>query len=173
MVASHGDVATLSDLSDDVKAACDARVQECVGKIGENIKLLDVYINTAPHAYVYSHPGDKIVAIVYYTPISEQAETLAKQTALQIAAMNPDYLSKESIPADIKQAAIDAATAEMAGSNKPADMIEKIVTGKVDKAFSENVLMEQSAIWDDSKKVKDCIANHATITSFVRMTVGA
>lgn len=167
------DVNSLDELPADIKAVCDGLVQEFVGKIGENIKLANVYIHNAPHAYAYSHPGDKLVAIVYYTPISEQAEQVAKQAALQIAAMNPEYLSVEGIPADTRKALADEFSAEVAASGKPADIVDKIVAGKLDKAFAENVLLEQSAIWDDSKKVKESLAGHADITDFVRLAIGA
>lgn len=166
------DTASIDQLPADIKATCDGLVQEFVGKIGENIKLANVYIRNAEHAYAYSHPGDKLVAIVYYTPITEQAETVAKNAALQIAAMNPEYLSIENVPADARQAMADEFSAEVAASGKPADIVEKIVAGKLEKAFAENVLLEQSAIWDDSKKVKECLAGQAVLTDFVRIAIG-
>jgi elongation factor Ts len=108
--------------------------------------------------FVYTHPGDKIVAIVDYAPQGDNAEGVAKQTALQIAAMNPEFLSVDSVPADARDALKVQFTEEVAASGKPADIVEKIVTGKLDKSFAENVLLEQPAIWDDSKKVKDFAA---------------
>lgn len=157
VISTHsGNISSLSELPADLAATCETLVQEFVGKIGENIKLADVFIHTAENnIYVYSHPGDKIVSIVCYKAIGDNAENVAKQAALQIAAMNPDYLSVEAIPADQRNALNEQFTAEVAASGKPADIVEKIVAGKLDKAFSENVLLEQSAIWDDAKKVKD------------------
>lgn len=69
--------------------------------------------------------------------------------------MNPEFLSVDTIPSAKRDELKAQFVAEVASSGKPADIIEKMVTGKLDKAFAENVLLEQPAIWDDSKKVKD------------------
>lgn len=69
--------------------------------------------------------------------------------------MNPEFLSVDTIPSEQRDALKAQLTEEVVASGKPADIAEKIVAGKLDKAFAENVLLEQQAIWDDSKKVKD------------------
>lgn len=138
------------------------------------MKLVDVYIHTASDKmFVYSHPGDKLVAIVYYSSLTENGESVAKQVALQVAAMNPDYLSLDTVPVDVKEKVKKDLEADVLASGKPADMVEKIVAGKFDKAFAENVLTEQSAIWDDSKRVKDACEGNITLTSFHRIAVGS
>lgn len=173
-IVSHKEnVASLDHLPASLKEACDSLTHEFVGKIGENTKFIDAYIHTADkNVFVYTHPGDKLVAILYYTPISDTAEQVAKQVALQIAAMNPEYLSLDSVPADQKNTLKEQFMAEVAASGKPADIAEKIVAGKLEKAFAENVLTEQQAIWDESKKVKDFIDGNIDLTDFVRITVG-
>lgn len=172
--ASDKDVSSFDELSEEIKSACEGLVHEFVGKIGENTKLADVYIHAIPEkAFVYTHPGDKIVSVVYYSANDEaNAEQAAKQTALQIAAMNPDYLSLETVPAEEKDKIRAQLTEEVAASGKPADMVEKIVAGKFDKAFADSVLMEQAAIWDDSQKVKDA-TKAINVTDFVRIAIGA
>lgn len=173
-VATHtSDINSVDELPASIKEACDAIIGEFVGKIGENTKLADAYIHTADNVYVYTHPGDKIVAIVDYKPLNDKAETAAKQVALQIAAMNPEYLSVETVDQDKKDMLKEQFVAEVAASGKPADIVEKIVAGKLDKAFAENVLLEQSAIWDDSKKVKEATQGQAEITGFVRIAIGS
>lgn len=174
-ISSHtADVDNIDALPADLRSTCETLTQEFVGKIGENIKFADVYIhNASNNVFVYNHPGDKLVAILYYTAISDAAEQIAKQTALQIAAMNPEYLSVDNIPADVRESMQAEFSAEVAASGKPADIVEKIVAGKLDKAHSENVLLEQAAIWDDSKKVKDFTAGNADLQSFVRLSIGA
>lgn len=134
-----------------------------------------MYVHTTDkNVFVYSHPGDKIVSIVYYSPVEgdSDSETVAKQVALQIAAMNPDYLSLETVPADVKEKVKAELAAEVAASGKPVDMVEKIVAGKFDKAFADSVLLEQAAIWDDSQKVKDA-AKAINIVDFVRIAIDA
>ena len=120
---------------------------------------------------VYTHPGDKLVAVLYYTPSGDNADAIAKQAALQIAAMNPEFLSVDTIPAEQRDALKAQLVAEVAASGKPAEIIEKMVSGKLDKAFAENVLLEQPAIWDDSKKVKDFANGQADLTSFVSLNL--
>ncbi|MBP6085850.1 translation elongation factor Ts [Patescibacteria group bacterium] len=173
-VATHSsDVDSVEQLPADIAAKCESLIQDFVGKIGENTRLAQVYIHTAPSSVcVYSHPGDKLVAIVDYAPVGANGEAVARQTALQIAAMNPDYLSVESVPAATRDALKEQFVAEVAASGKPAEIVEKIVAGKLEKAFAENVLLEQAAIWDDSKKVKEQTAGQADITHFVRIAIG-
>ncbi len=172
-VASYkGNVDSLSDLPSEIATQCEWLVQEFVGKIWENIKLADVYIHNADDKVItYVHPGDKLVAIVYYSATGDNSESIAKQAALQIAAMNPEYLSVDTIPASQREAMTAQFTEEVAASGKPADIVEKIVAGKLDKAYAENVLLEQSAIRDDSKKVKDYTNGQASISSFVRIAI--
>lgn len=162
--------ASIDQIDEETKGQWDALVHETVGKIGENIKLVDAFIREE-NAFVYSHPGDKIVAIVYYKSLGDKAEDVAKNVALQIAAMNPEFLSMDSVPADKVAAAKETISAEVAASGKPAEIIEKIVAGRLDKEFSDFVLLEQSAIWDDSKKVKEFVAGNLEISDFQRFAI--
>lgn len=164
------DFASLDDADEEARNKWTALVHEVVGKIGESIKLTDAFIRTE-NAFVYSHPGDKIAAIVYYKGLSDDAESAAKNVALQIAAMNPEFLSMDSVPAEKVNAAKEAISAELASSGKPADIIEKIVAGRLDKEFADNVLLEQPAIWDDSKRVKEFVNGKLEITSFKRFAI--
>ncbi len=164
------DFSSLDQVDENTKQSWDALVHETVGKIGENIKLDDAFIRTE-NAFVYTHPGDKIVAVVYYKSLSDNAEEVAKNIALQIAAMNPEYLSMDTVPADKVSQAKEAISAEVAASGKPAEIIEKIVAGRLDKEFSDFVLLEQSAIWDDSKKVKDFAQGNLEIADFQRFAI--
>lgn len=166
------DIDSVEQLPADIAAKCESLIQDFVGIIGENTKLAQVYIHTAPSkVIVYTHPGDKLVAVLYYTPSGDNADAIAKQAALQIAAMNPEFLSVDTIPTEQRDALKAQLVAEVAASGKPAEIIEKMVSGKLDKAFAENVLLEQPAIWDDSKKVKDFANGQADLTSFVRISI--
>ena len=171
--ASGQNIASINELPEEIKVKCDELIHDFVGKIGENTKLADVYLHTTDkNIYVYTHPGDKIVSILYYSSLAENAESIAKQVALQIAAMNPDYLSLDTIPSEVKEKLLAELTEEVKASGKPADMIEKIVAGKFEKAFADSVLLEQPAIWDDSQKIKDA-SKAIEIASFTRMAIGA
>lgn len=164
------DFASLDQVDEETRNTWNGLVHEFVGKIGENVKLTDAFIRTE-NAFIYAHPGDKIVAVLYYKSMGADAETAAKNVALQIAAMNPEYLSMDSVPADKVAHAKEAISAELASSGKPADIIEKIVAGRLDKEFADSVLLEQSAIWDDSKKVKETINGKLEIIDFKRFAI--
>lgn len=170
-VKAYGkDFASLEQADEESRNKWNTIVHEVVGKIGESIKLTDAFIRTE-NAFVYSHPGDKIVAVVYYNGDGEAAEAVAKNVALQIAAMNPQFLSMDNVPTEQVNTAKETISAELASSGKPADIIEKIVAGRLDKEFADFVLLEQSAIWDDSKKVKEFVNGKLDIIDFKRFAI--
>jgi len=75
--------------------------------------------------------------------------------ALQVAAMNPEYLSFESVPQSYRDELLEKFKAEMTDSGKPANIIDQIITGKLQKYLSDSVLLEQEYIRDNTKKIKD------------------
>lgn len=144
-------------------------VQEYIGKIGENLRALDLFaLPKEQQAYVYVHPGNRVVAIVFY---EWGDKDIAKEVALQVAAMNPSYLDVEGVPEDEKQAMRARFAQELEDSGKPADIIDRIVDGKFAKAYEEIVLMEQPYIRDDSQKIKDVVGDKIKITSFKRFSI--
>lgn len=80
---------------------------------------------------------------------------LAHQVAMQIAAMNPTYVSTEDIPAEELERVKAELMASEELSKKPEEIREKIVAGQLEKHFSEQVLMDQAYVLDDSKTVRD------------------
>jgi len=135
------DFASLDQVDEETTATWNGLVHEFVGKIGENVRLADAFIRTE-NAFVYTHPGDKIAAVLYYKSTGSDAEMTAKNVALQIAAMNPEYLSMDDIPFEKVAQAKEVISADLIGSGKPADIIEKIVAGRLDKEFADLVLLE-------------------------------
>ena len=80
---------------------------------------------------------------------------LAHQVAMQIAAMNPTYVSADDIPAEERERVKAELMANEELSKKPEEIREKIVAGQLEKHFSEQVLMDQAYVLDDSKTVRD------------------
>ena len=80
---------------------------------------------------------------------------LAHQVAMQIAAMNPTYVSADDIPAEERERVKAELMASEELSKKPEEIREKIVAGQLEKHFSEQVLMDQAYVLDDSKTVRD------------------
>lgn len=86
---------------------------------------------------------------------NEEFGELARAIAMHVAAVNPTYLSTEEISENAKQAALAIFTEEV--KDKPEEMREKILDGKMASYFKDQVLLEQSYIKDDSKTIKDLL----------------
>jgi elongation factor Ts len=117
--------------------------------------------------------GTRIGVMVDYTGGDEQ---LGKDLAMHIAAANPQFLSRETVPADVldrERAVYDAQAKE---SGKPAAVIGKIVEGKLEKFYSDTCLVDQVYIKDpDGKlKIKDLLtkSGNAAVSRFVRYQLG-
>lgn len=136
--------------------------------IGENMKIAYV-IKKAWQAYVYNHMGNTIASAVFYTG---DAESLAKDCALQVAAMNPLYVSINQVDPLYVAKLTSEFTEEVAASGKPADIVSKIVEWKVQKALQDDVLLEQVSIKDPSKKIKELFPQGFSITEMIRVSVG-
>jgi elongation factor Ts len=85
--------------------------------------------------------------------------------------MNPEYLSFESVPQTYRDELLEKFKAEMADSGKPANIVEQIIAGKLQKQLSDFVLLEQEYIRDGSKKIKDIISGEFEITGYVRLSI--
>lgn len=162
------DVASVDELSVSIKEEIDALINENVLVLGENIQLGPLVVKSTK-AYPYNHAGAKLASLVYY---EEGDESLMKELALQVAAMAPIYYSFDEIPQAEVDVVKDAARASLEDSGKPADIIEKIIEGKVKKELWELVLLEQVYIRDGSKKIKDIIGD-AKVVGFTRFVLGS
>ncbi|MGO2010908.1 MAG: translation elongation factor Ts [Pseudoalteromonas sp.] len=142
---------------------------ELVTKIGENINVRRLQYITGEQLVEYRH-GERIGVVV--TGVADE-ETL-KHVAMHVAASNPEYLTPEDVPADVvekeKQVQIDIAMNE----GKPAEIAEKMVVGRMKKFTGEVSLTGQAFIMEPKKSVGEVLKEKsATVTSFVRMEVGA
>lgn len=111
----------------------------------------------------YIHANHKIGVIVEvlaesdFVAKNDEFKELAHDIALHIAAMNPQYISKDDVPAAEVQEAKEGFTAEMKDSGKPAEIIEKIVEGKMEKYLAEICLLYQPFVKDNTKTIEDLI----------------
>ena len=104
---------------------------------------------------------------------------LAYNLAKQVAAMRPRYVSREDVPQEVIEKEREIYLAQLKESNKPQQVIEKIVQGKLEKFFEEVCLYDQKYIFDDTKTVKQVIdeaiakiRENIRVTRFVRMQIG-
>jgi elongation factor Ts len=163
------DVAALSQMPID-GGSVEARRQTLIQKIGENIAVRRfIRYETDGNLAIYLH-GARIGVIVDYAGGDEQ---LGKDLAMHIAAANPSYLSRETVPAETleRERAIYEAQAKETG--KPANVISKIVDGKIEKFYGDACLLEQVFIKDPDGKLKvKNILKGAVIRRFVRYQLG-
>jgi elongation factor Ts len=111
---------------------------------------------------------------------TDKFKELAKDMAMQIAAFNPIYVNREDIPQDIIEKEKEIYKSQVEDGKKPAHIVDKIITGKLEKNFFEKVcLLEQPFIRDDKKSIKDVITENiaslgenVNIRRFVRFELG-
>ena len=112
----------------------------------------------------YIHLGGKIGVLLEvncetdFAARNDAFQALVKDLAMQVAAAAPLYVRREEIPAELVQKEMDLVKAQLREQKKPEAMLEKIAAGKLDKYFSEVVLLEQPFVKDDKKKVADVVA---------------
>lgn len=141
-------------------------VKDQTATIGEAMSVGYVYKNTGK-AYVYNHNG-AVSAIIFYTG---EDESVAKSLALQVAAMNPQYISLDDVPSKVKDELRAEVSKDESLSNKPEEIRDQIVEGKVKKSLQADVLLEQASIVDQSKKVKDLLPQGFSINAILRVAI--
>lgn len=151
-----------------------------VQAIGENIQIRRILLlkkNPGHSIGVYSHLGGKILTAVEISGSADE-EALAKDIAMHVAAASPEYLSPEKVPQAIIDNEKDIAKSQMQG--KPANIIDKIIAGKLDAFYDGVCLIRQKFIKDDSLSIGDLVANKGKETGkplaliqFIRWNVGA
>jgi elongation factor Ts len=163
-----------------------ALIKPVIGKLGENMAA-PRFVRHAGKGYVgqYIHPGAKVGVQVEFTGVTpeladrEEFSTLVKEIAMQIAAATPVYASRDEVPAAVldKERAIYRAQVEE--TKKPANIIEKIVEGKLGSYYKQVVLIDQESVRDPKMTVKDVIAAASkalgapvTVSRFARLRVG-
>jgi elongation factor Ts len=146
-----------------------------IARIGENIgvRRFELLSSEAPLA-TYLH-GTRIGCVVVMTGGDEQ---LGKDVAMHIAALNPQFLSPDDAPADQVAKEREIFTAQVAAdpkaAGKPAEIIAKMVDGKVRKYLGEITLLGQPFVKDDKQAVGEVLKKaKATVVRFVRFEVGA
>ena len=141
--------------------------QEMVLVIGENIKVRRFAFFTEGFTVPYIHAGGKIGVLVNFkTDLpAEKVETVGKDVAMQIAALNPRFWDKTQVSQDVLDEEKKILVAQMANdpkmASKPDAVKEKIAAGKLNKFYEENCLLQQEFVKDNSMSVEKYIAASA------------
>lgn len=158
-------------------------LQEKVLTIGENIQIRR-FVRYAGHCVTYNHGGGRIGVMVRFdvddtVAANEKYQEMAKDIAMQVAASNPLYLNRESVPADIIAKEKEILTAQAINEGKPENIAAKMVEGRIGKYYKENCLLEQAFIKDQDMSVQahvDAVAKEIagsiTVEAFVRFEKG-
>ena len=146
--------------------------EKLVQKLGENIVVRRVFISddSADHTGIYLHSNKKIACIVCLKGGNEE---VAKDIAMHIAATDPLAITPQDIPEETVKKEKEIFEAQSADSGKSAEIIVKMIEGKVKKFLSEVSLTEQDFVKDPGLKIKSLLdKNKAEVIQFKRFEVG-
>ena len=170
--ASAGDIDTVKAAAFPGAASIEEAAKAQTATIGEKIEVRRAArVEADGPLATYSH-GGKIGVIV---ALKGGSDELAKGIAMHVAAMNPPYVKAEDVPADFIAKEKEIALAAMSDKEKakPADILEKIVSGKINKIVSEVTLVGQPYVLDTNVTVGDALKKEgADVVSVVRLAVG-
>jgi len=161
-----------SEVADLMAGELESDREALVQKIGENISVRRVQIVTADAGVVgaYVHGNNRIAVLV---ELKGGDQDLAKDVAMHVAAVNPQVVSPADMPEEVIAKEKEIYTAQAQESGKPAEIIEKMIGGRVKKFLAENSLTEQAFVKDPEVTVGKLVsAAGAEVVSFARFEVG-
>ncbi len=169
LTSKAADVAALNDVKLPEGESVETTRANLVAKIGENMTVRRVVRLAGDKLATYSHGGRIGVAVA----LQGGDEELAKQIAMHIAAAKPLVVSPEQMPAAEVAKEREIAAAQAAESGKPANIIEKMVEGRVAKFLNESSLVGQPFVMDPNTTVGNLLKGKgASVTGFFRWEVG-
>ena len=157
-------------LEDLLSESLEEKRQRLVQKIGENIVVRRKANIVDGHVSEYIHGNNKIGVIV---SLENENEELGKDIAMHIAASSPLVVNPEDVDADLLSKEREIISAQVSGSDKPQEIIEKMVSGRLDKFLSEVSLINQPFVKDPSEKISSLLSKSKNkVISFLRFEVG-
>ena len=176
--------------SADPSKTVDELVKNQIATLGENMmvrRFVRYPITAGKEVKSYIHMGGK-VGVLLEMNLADSSKAsqepfagLIRDLTMHVAAASPLYLKSDEVPADIiaKEKEIALAQVQAQGGNKPADVLEKIASGKINKYFEETCLIKQKFIKDDKKTVEalvnetgKAIGEAISISRFARFVLG-
>jgi len=152
------------------------KIVELVGKIGEKVEVSQYILMTGEAVIPYIHAGSKLGVLVSLKGVNGKDVTEAgKDVGMQIAAMNPVAVDDKSVDKTVIEKELEIAKALILAEGKPANMVDKIAQGKLQKFYKDNTLLLQPFVKDSSKTVAqylDTVSKGLTVAEFKRVTIG-
>ena len=165
------------DAAEDVKMSNGETIGDAItaaiNTIGENITFRRFEIIEKEDNEVfgaYEHMGGSISVL---TLLEGDDEEVARNVSMHVAALNPEYATRDDVPAEIREKELTFLTEQAKGEGKPEHIVEKIVEGRLNKWLGEISLIDQPFVRDSDITVKQYLDNHdSKIKSFTRIEVG-
>jgi len=151
------------------------KLNDMTGKTGEKLEFDSYESINAPFVSAYNHNGNRIATLVGMNKAGEGIDVAAHDVAMQIAAMNPVSLDKDSVPQKVIDTELEVGKDLARQEGKPEAMLDKIAQGRLGKFFKENTLMSQAFIKDSKVTVTDYLKStdkDLTVTKFSRLAIG-
>ena len=152
----------------------EAVINEGIATIGEKLSLrrFEVVSKTDSDAFgAYSHMGGRIGVLTLVEGSTD--EEAAKDVAMHIAALAPRYLDESEVPADVLEHEKKVLTEQALNEGKPANIVEKMIVGRINKFLEEITVVKQKLVKDDSLTVEKFVASKGgKLAKFVRYEVG-
>ena len=148
-------------------------VLEKSGITGEKFELTWFGTLSAPAVQAYIHAGNKLATLAGFSKAGIDVQVY-KDVAMQVAAMNPVSVDKEDVPEKILAQELEIAKEQARREGKPAEMLDKIAQGKLNKFFKEGTLMNQEFIKDNKMSIRQYLESKdkaLKATGFVRYTL--
>lgn len=153
----------------------ESQVSEQTGVIGEKLELSYYSCINAESVVSYIHPGNKLATLVGFNKADVDVQ-VGKDVAMQIAAMAPVAVDKDSVPQEVVDKELAIAKEKYRLEGKPENMLDKIAQGALNKFFQDSTLLNQTYVKDGKISIKDFLAQNdkgLTVTTFDRYTLSA
>jgi len=168
------DLDALKALSFEGGRTVEEAVTDLTGKIGEKIDVRRFRILTTQTGTIisYIHPGARLGVLVEASGNGNVVEA-GTDVAMQVAALNPVATRREEVPQEIVQKELEIGREQALSEGKPANIVDRIAQGKVERYFKDNVLVEQPFVKDASTTVQQMLKQaNVDVHRFVRFALG-
>ncbi len=157
--------------------ALEQMLTDLMGKTGEKLDISKYEIVNGENVVAYIHAGNRMGVLVELSNTPSDANIAAgKDTAMQIAAMNPIALNESEVSKETIAREIEVGKEQAIAEGKPAEMAEKIALGRLNKFYKEYTLVNQEFVKDNSKTIAKMLADTEAglvVKSFKRVALGA
>lgn len=150
-------------------------ITDRIGATGEKMELGYYEHIYAPHTVAYIHPGNKLATIVGFNKADVDSQ-VAKDIAMQVAAMNPVAITSEQISAEIKEKEMEIAREKAREAGKPENLLDRIAEGSLQKFYKESTLLQQEYVKDSKLTIDQYLKQNdkeLTVKEFKRISLNA